>query len=108
VSEVQLAQYGSLGFETRLVEQSYATPQAVVKYNKKWCANGVAVVRAFKEELGESKLAFHSQRVPPRESRRQEGIKSDSRVDFNVESGRIALAVNTPRHHASPSTTDSG
>jgi hypothetical protein len=80
-------------FETRLVvEQSYATPQAVVKYNIDWCSNGVAVVRAFKEESGESKLAFQSQRVPPRESRRQEGIESDSRVDFNVESGRIAYS----------------
>jgi hypothetical protein len=62
VSEVQLAQYGRLVFETRLVvEQSYATPQAVVEYNIDWCSNGVAVVRAFKEELAESKLAFQSQ-----------------------------------------------
>jgi hypothetical protein len=42
-----------------------------------------------KEESGESKLAFQSQRDLIRGSAKK-GIESDSRVDFNVESGRIA------------------
>jgi hypothetical protein len=63
-----------------------------------------------KEESGESKLAFHSQRLPPRESRRvprRHGERLQGRLQCRVWSHRI-IAVNTARHHASPSTTDSG